>query len=210
VARKLVDAGTPLWSVTFGQQRGEGQGRDAAVVNLAVAETVYLKNMLEVAGRVRLDGLAGREATVVLLAENASGVMEEATRTRVRATGENRVFLDRLWRREVQPVSQQVEALYSELKADERCKHLLESYKEEAIRSLAALEHASLKGLLRRVIGKIFNDVEIHHGTYDVESHHRTYKDLEHHACIHSGTHDPAHHADGYILEHHAFNHSIT
>ena len=88
VARKLADAGTPLWSVTFGQQRGEGQGRDAAVVNLAVAETVYLKNMLEVAGRVRLDGLAGREATVVLLAENASGVMEEATRTRVRATGD--------------------------------------------------------------------------------------------------------------------------
>ena len=51
VARKLADAGTPLWAVTFGQQRGEGQGRDAAVVNLAVAETVYLKNMLEVAGR---------------------------------------------------------------------------------------------------------------------------------------------------------------
>ena len=51
--------------------------------------------------------------------------------------------------------------MYSELKADERCKHLLESYQEEAIRSLAALEHPSLKGLLRRVIGKIFNDVEI-------------------------------------------------
>ena len=88
VARKLVDAGVPLWSVTFGQQRGEGQGRDAAVVNLAVAETVYLENMLEVAGRVRLDGLAGREATVVLLAENGSGAMEEVARTRVRASGE--------------------------------------------------------------------------------------------------------------------------
>jgi hypothetical protein len=87
-SRKLVDAGVPLWSVTFGQQRGEGQGRDAAVVNLAVAETVYLKNMLEVAGRVRLDGLAGREATVVLLAENAAGAMEEAARTRVRASGD--------------------------------------------------------------------------------------------------------------------------
>jgi len=87
-SRKLVDAGVPLWSVTFGQQRGEGQGRDAAVVNLNVAETVYLKNMLEVAGRVRLDGLAGREATVVLLAENAAGAMEEAARTRVRASGD--------------------------------------------------------------------------------------------------------------------------
>ena len=54
-----------------------------------------------------------------------------------------------------------MEALYRELKADERCHHLLESYKEEAIRSLAVLEHPSLKGLLRRVVGKIFNDVEI-------------------------------------------------
>jgi geranylgeranyl pyrophosphate synthase len=80
---------------------------------------------------------------------------------RERANGENRDFLDRLWRREIQPNSAEVEALYAELKADERCRHLLESYKEEAIRSLAALDHSSLKGLLRRVIGKIFNDVEI-------------------------------------------------
>ena len=80
---------------------------------------------------------------------------------RERANGEKREFLDRLWRREVQPNSAEVEALYRELKADERCRHLLESYQEEAIRSLAALEHSSLKGLLRRVIGKIFNDVEI-------------------------------------------------
>jgi geranylgeranyl pyrophosphate synthase len=80
---------------------------------------------------------------------------------RERANGEHRDFLDRLWRREIQPNSAEVEALYAELKADERCRHLLESYKEEAIRSLAALDHSSLKGLLRRVIGKIFNDVEI-------------------------------------------------
>lgn len=80
---------------------------------------------------------------------------------RERAQGENREFLDRLWRRELTPDTQQVEALYRELKADERCQHLLDSYKEEAIRSLAALDHPSLKGLLRRVVGKIFNDVEI-------------------------------------------------
>ena len=80
---------------------------------------------------------------------------------RDRATAEKREFLDRLWRREIQPNSNEVEALYRELKADERCQHLLESYKEEAIRSLAVLEHPSLKGLLRRVVGKIFNDVEI-------------------------------------------------
>jgi geranylgeranyl diphosphate synthase type II len=80
---------------------------------------------------------------------------------RERASGDARAYLDQLWRREVTPDSPRVEAMYRELKADERCEHLLESYKEEAIRSLANLEHPSLKGLLRRVVGKIFNDVEI-------------------------------------------------
>ncbi len=37
----------------------------------------------------------------------------------------------------------------------------METYKEAAIRSLADLENANLKGLLRRVMGKIFNDLEI-------------------------------------------------
>ena len=55
----------------------------------------------------------------------------------------------------------QIEALYFELKADERARTLLETYKEEAIRSLRDLENPNLKGLLRRVIGKIFNDTEI-------------------------------------------------
>ena len=41
--------------------------------------------------------------------------------------------------------------------AEDRCRGLLESYKEEAVRSLAELENASLKGLLRRVVGKIFS-----------------------------------------------------
>ena len=38
---------------------------------------------------------------------------------------------------------------------------MLESYKEEAIRSLREVSSANLKGLLRRVIGKIFNETEI-------------------------------------------------
>jgi hypothetical protein len=84
-ARRLGETGTPLWSITFGQQRGAGQGRDAAVVNLAAAEKVYVKNALEVAGRVRLEGLAG-DAVVKLLAEDDKGRMEEVARTRVRAT----------------------------------------------------------------------------------------------------------------------------
>ena len=45
--------------------------------------------------------------------------------------------------------------------AHEKSMTLLESYKEAAIRSLQEVELPNLKGLLRRVIGKIFNELEI-------------------------------------------------
>ncbi len=48
-----------------------------------------------------------------------------------------------------------------ETRADERCRTLLDAYKEEAVRALAELENPSLKGLLRRIVGKIFNELEI-------------------------------------------------
>jgi len=86
VARKVGDAGVPLWSVTFGQQRGAGQGRDAALVNLTVGETVYVKNALDVGGRVRLEGLGDRDVVVKLLAEGDAGGMEEVARTTVRGS----------------------------------------------------------------------------------------------------------------------------
>src|SRR5579883_759300 len=66
-----------------------------------------------------------------------------------------------LWGRRFKGRTASVEDLYVSLKADERCRVLLETYKEEAVRSLRDLENPNLKGLLRRVIGKIFNDVEI-------------------------------------------------
>ena len=50
---------------------------------------MYLKNALEVAGRVRLDGLADREAVVKLLAEDDAGRLEEVSRTTVRGTAES-------------------------------------------------------------------------------------------------------------------------
>ena len=80
-----------------------------------------------------------------------------------RAECDKRKFTSALWERRLPEGASvaQVEQLYRDLKADERCKELLERYKEEAIRSLRDLENASLKGLLRRVIGKIFNDTEI-------------------------------------------------
>jgi geranylgeranyl diphosphate synthase, type II len=80
-----------------------------------------------------------------------------------RAQAEKRATLDALWRRAPEAAANvaQIESLYLELKADERVRHLYETYKEEAIRSLRDVENANLKGLLRRVIGKIFNDTEI-------------------------------------------------
>jgi geranylgeranyl pyrophosphate synthase len=80
-----------------------------------------------------------------------------------KAKDAQKATLAALWRRQfpegVSPA--QVQALYTELHADQRARTLLETYKEEAIRCLSALDNANLKGLLRRVLGKIFNDVEI-------------------------------------------------
>ena len=72
-------------------------------------------------------------------------------------------LLASVWRRQLPAgVSvKDIEALYTEVGADLRAKTLLETYKEEAIRCLQDLENPNLKGLLRRVLGKIFNDVEI-------------------------------------------------
>ena len=51
-------------------------------------------------------------------------------------------------------------ALVQELAVETRARALLEAYKEQAVRTLPALHNASLKGLLRRVVGKVFR-VEI-------------------------------------------------
>ncbi|MDO8543576.1 MAG: polyprenyl synthetase family protein [Opitutaceae bacterium] len=80
-----------------------------------------------------------------------------------KAKAEQKELLASLWRR-VWPegaTPAQVEALYAELGATARAEVLLGTFKEEAIRSLHDLQNHNLKGLLRRTIGKIFNDVEI-------------------------------------------------
>jgi geranylgeranyl pyrophosphate synthase len=51
-------------------------------------------------------------------------------------------------------------ALLAERGVDGRARAMLEAYKEQAVRALPALHNASLKGLLRRVVGKVFR-VEI-------------------------------------------------
>jgi geranylgeranyl diphosphate synthase type II len=51
---------------------------------------------------------------------------------------------------------------------------LLERYKEQAIRSLQDLENANLKGLLRRVVGKMFNELKIEGWCREHEAKHAT------------------------------------
>jgi geranylgeranyl pyrophosphate synthase len=82
-----------------------------------------------------------------------------------RARGDAKPFMESVWRRTAQDngvtVPDRVRGIIGEFKVDDRCRKLYESYKEEAIRALMPLENASLKGLLRRVVSKIFNDIEL-------------------------------------------------
>jgi geranylgeranyl diphosphate synthase type II len=75
-----------------------------------------------------------------------------------RSRGDDRALLEAAWQR--QRADGEVRAALLAQGAEARCRGLLEAYKEEAVRSLAELQSASLKGLLRRVVGKIFS-VEI-------------------------------------------------
>ena len=82
---------------------------------------------------------------------------------RERAKGDDKALLESLWSHEdLKGIAiDKIRKLAHEVDADEKCLLLLETYKEAAVRSLADLENANLKGLLRRVMGKIFNDLEI-------------------------------------------------
>jgi len=77
-----------------------------------------------------------------------------------RARGEAKERLAAAWGRAGGVRAADLSAMLSELEAETRCRGLLEAYKEEAVRALASLPSAGLKGLLRRVIGKVFS-VEI-------------------------------------------------
>ncbi len=80
-----------------------------------------------------------------------------------KAKGEQKEQLAEVWRRRLPEgvTFAQIEQWYLDLKAVKRAEDLQLTYKELAIRSLTDLENANLKGLLRRVIGKIFNDTVV-------------------------------------------------
>lgn len=54
-----------------------------------------------------------------------------------------------------------VHALLARFEVEEKAHELLAAYKDEAIRSLRLLDNANVKGLLRRTLGKIFDDLQI-------------------------------------------------
>ncbi len=82
---------------------------------------------------------------------------------RERAKGDDKDILTALWNQEdLEKIEEhKIRQLAHQVGADEKCLLLLETYKEAAIRALQDLEDANLKGLLRRIMGKIFNDLEI-------------------------------------------------
>jgi geranylgeranyl pyrophosphate synthase len=80
-----------------------------------------------------------------------------------RADGDEKRLLKSIWNRSIKPdsVENELENIFTLLKIERSAWELMENYKSQAIGSLCSLKSTNLKGLLRRVIGKIFDDFEI-------------------------------------------------
>ena len=71
---------------------------------------------------------------------------------------EHRPLVERAWRRQCHAEERaEIQQLLESYNVKRRCQVLQESFKEEALQALGELQIASLKGLLRRVVGKIFS-----------------------------------------------------
>ena len=77
-----------------------------------------------------------------------------------RAEGDMRRLLEATWRLpwRAGEARREVERALDHLGAEDAARHVLETHKMRAIRALQPLRNASLKGLLRRVIGQIFDE----------------------------------------------------
>ena len=82
---------------------------------------------------------------------------------RDKAKGDAKATMEAVWKGDSSqlPNNATLREWALETGAHEKAMMQLEAFKEAAVRSLQPLENANLKGLLRRVIGKIFNDLEI-------------------------------------------------
>ncbi|MGL6075687.1 MAG: polyprenyl synthetase family protein [Fimbriiglobus sp.] len=86
-----------------------------------------------------------------------------------RAKGEDRNTLAGVWQRQPGISADDVRSIMDLLGATERSEQMLESYKEQAIRILMDVQSSNLKGLLRRVVSKIFS-VEIQGWCHEFEA----------------------------------------
>jgi geranylgeranyl pyrophosphate synthase len=105
-----------------------------------------LDDLLDDAGLVR--GAASRPSVVIALGAE-------------RARGDDRQFLSALAAgRPAEPfTAERLRAAIRGAKADEKAALLLEAYKEQAVRALDGLADPTLKGLLRRIVARIFNEL---------------------------------------------------
>ena len=110
-----------------------------------------LEDMVDDAGIKRtagIDGAAARPSVVLAIAAE-------------RARGEDREMLLAIasGRTHAAATPARMREAIRAAKADERAALLLESYKEQAVRALESLADPTLKGLLRRVLAKMFNEL---------------------------------------------------
>ncbi|MBW8036118.1 MAG: DUF116 domain-containing protein [Planctomycetes bacterium] len=79
------------------------------------------------------------------------------------ATGDDKKLIESVWNRSTQfkDAKSRIQDAIARLSIRQKAFATMESYKGRAIESIASLKSAPLKGLLRRVIYKIFNDVNV-------------------------------------------------
>ncbi|MFT4542962.1 MAG: geranylgeranyl diphosphate synthase type II [Planctomycetota bacterium] len=79
---------------------------------------------------------------------------------------EDRELLEGLWRRQLDPLEkrEELQAFLTEYRILDKANELRDAYEQAAVDALQSLKHATSKGLLRRVIGKIFGDENLIEG----------------------------------------------
>ena len=70
-AARMAELGIPLYCVPLAVPQGMGQSSDIALMEMTTSPSVYVKNPLQVAGSVRVEGYVNKLITVQLLAEVA-------------------------------------------------------------------------------------------------------------------------------------------
>lgn len=80
-----------------------------------------------------------------------------------KAEGSHKDLLAAIWRRQVDfaDIESDLREALDQYGIHDRANELLDAFKEEAVRSLGQLDDATVKGLLRRVLGRIFDDVHL-------------------------------------------------